>query len=62
MKVLVNSIVIDPQPSPYHFVSMPPKKIGDQAYIRVQRSLVLVDVLVILLADRSGRQWLVQTK
>jgi hypothetical protein len=53
--------IIAPQPTEYSFDGMPPKRIGDQAYIRLKGTFLRHPMIfkVILLPDASGRLWLV---
>ncbi len=59
MKIALDDMIIDPQPHKYRFVNGPPSRIGDQAYIRIERLFDPFEVPVILLKDKSGRKWLV---
>lgn len=55
-------LVIEPQASKYSLVYGAPERIGDLAFIRVPRKSFRrpwVEYRVVLLADKSGRLWLV---
>ncbi len=61
---LLPDLVIEPQASGYYFVFGPPQRVGDVTLIRVPGEAsfgrLWAEHRVILLKDRSGRQWLVE--
>ncbi len=65
MRIQLADRVIEPQRHRYWLEGRPPERIGDQTYIYLPAEDFRIGVLrikVILLADASGRQWLVRCK
>lgn len=65
--VKIGNMIIEPQAGDYYFADGSwPQRVGDQCYINPSPPNFGVypsrRVLVILLADASGRQWLVECK
>lgn len=63
MKISLDNMVIAPQRQAYWIDGAPPRRIGDITYIRLPATDFRIGsprVKVILLADASGRQWLVK--
>lgn len=69
MKIVLDNMTIEPQSSTFDYVYGPPERIGELAQIRLHHtgwgvypSTAEQIKNVILLADKSGRQWLVEVK
>lgn len=72
MRVVVkigDTILIEPQSTTFDFIDPPPQRVGDQCRIRLHHtgwgiypSTPEQIHAVILIADASGRQWLVEYK
>lgn len=65
----IKNLTIEPQSTGYYFDGMRPARIGDMALIYLRKPSFdygslrsLMPVRVILLADESGRRWLVQCR
>ena len=57
---LMPGLVIEPQASSYHFISDGPRRVGDLSLIQLSHTPWKA-YQVVLLADKSGRLWLVAT-
>ncbi len=70
LKILIGEdAIIEPQSTTFDFVDEPPRRVGDLVRIRLHHTGWGVYPAtpeqiktVVLLADRSGRQWLVEYK